>query len=100
VVGARACGRGTAGTDAPRLSRHAQRQGRAGPDRNSGRGMGGRLSRRARLRAGAGAALGARSRRSQGRRQNAARGKKPAAVGRGRACFMRRRATGSRRSPN
>ena len=91
---------GTAGADAPRLSRHAQRQGRAGPDRNSGRGMGGRIPRRARLHAGAGAALGARSRRGQGGRQDAARGEKPAAVGRaGRAlCGGERPARGARRA--
>ena len=100
VVGAGAYGRGTAGADASRLSRHAQRQGRAGPDRNSGRGMGGRIPRRARLHAGAGAALGAGSRRGQGGRQDAARGEKPGAVGRaGRAlCGGERPARGARRA--
>ena len=69
---------GTAGPDAPRLSRHAQRQGRAGPDRNSGRGVRRpNIKRRARLHAGAGAALGARSRRGQGGRQMLLAAKSP-----------------------
>ena len=49
-------GAGTARPDAPRLSRHAQRQGRPGAGRNSGRGVRGRVQGRARLHAGAGAA--------------------------------------------
>ena len=52
-------GAGTARPDAPRLSRHAPRQGRPGADRDPGRGGRGRVQGRARLRAGAGACASA-----------------------------------------
>ncbi len=66
MVGARPFGGGTARSDASRLSRHAQRQGRPGAGRDPRRDLAGRVQGRARLRPGAGPAHGARSGCDQG----------------------------------
>ena len=102
VVGDRALRAGAARPDAPRLPRHAQRQGRPGAGRSAARGLGGGIQGRARLHADADRARRARSGRGQAGGADAASGQEPDPVGRpGRAlCGGRRPAGGACRAPS
>ena len=93
-------GAGIAGPDAPRLSGHAQRQGRPGDGRNTRRGIFRRIPGHARLHTGAAAAQRARPGRDREGRRNAAGRQAPGAVGRpGRTlCRSRRTARGACRA--
>ena len=100
MVGAGAFSAGAARPDAARLSRVAQRQGRAGDGRDSERGLRGRVQGRARLHAGAGAAQRARSGRDPAGGAHAARGQEPRAVGRPGRALCARPASGWWRWPS
>ena len=88
--------------DLMRRAYHAMRSGKGGPVliEIPPEVWEAEYQRRARLRAGAGAALRARSRRGQGRPSRCCWRPRTRCCGPGRACTMRRPATGSRRWPS